>query len=153
MENYALMKKVWTNADFDELDWMGCQIHGMTIVKNRGWCVGDLVFDVDYIVETRWEDGPGQKKWSWIAPATITFKEVNIAWMNSIMCDTISFGWDVLAIDRLGVSFTSDGVDYYKWQIEMENGTILIDALSLEMVIRRKPIKTSKGYLPAAVRG
>lgn len=62
----------WTEADFDSLSWHDNHIHALRFVEGTDGS-GDLVLDIDHIVEWLQREGRFQFR---IIPATLTFHEV-----------------------------------------------------------------------------
>jgi hypothetical protein len=65
--------QVWTEADFDKLSWHDNHIHAIRFVEGPEGA-GDLVLDVDHIVE--WLDGEVGRFQFRVAPVKLTFHEV-----------------------------------------------------------------------------
>jgi hypothetical protein len=64
---------VLTEADFDSTSWHDNHIHGFRFVEGKDG-TGDLILDVDHIVE--WLKGEGSGFRFKVVPATLTFHEV-----------------------------------------------------------------------------
>jgi hypothetical protein len=65
--------RIITDADFDSISWHDNHIHAFRFVEGKDG-TGDLVLDVDHIVE--WLDGGGSGFQFKVVPATLTFHEV-----------------------------------------------------------------------------
>jgi hypothetical protein len=65
--------QVITEADFESTSWHDNHVHGMRFVEGKDGS-GDLVLDIDHIVE--WLKGEGNGFKFKVVPATLTFHEV-----------------------------------------------------------------------------
>jgi hypothetical protein len=68
-----MTSQVWTEADFDRLTWHDNHIHAIRFVEGTDGA-GDLVLDVDHIVE--WLEGEAGGFRFRVVPVTLTFHEV-----------------------------------------------------------------------------
>ena len=65
--------QIWTDAQFDEMSWHDNHVHGLRIVET-GDGEGDLILDVDHIIEWIKSEGTGFQ--FRILPVTLTFHGV-----------------------------------------------------------------------------
>ncbi|MCH2379143.1 MAG: hypothetical protein MK236_06955, partial [Pedosphaera sp.] len=70
-DQYKLEKAVWSTDDFDEMYWHDSTIHALGFTSKT-----DLSFDIDYICHAE-ENGPQEPFSLWVAPATLTFHNVD----------------------------------------------------------------------------
>ena len=68
------MRTVWTEADYENMSWHDCHVHGFEILEGIHG-EGELTLDIDYITE--WRSGANGKYQFVIAPARLTFKGVS----------------------------------------------------------------------------
>ena len=64
----------WTDADFEDMGWHDCTIHGLRFDQD-GEYQSDLVLDLDYIIE--WLQIPGGAYQFQVAPAQLQFQNVD----------------------------------------------------------------------------
>src|SRR4051794_31607780 len=64
----------WTDADFEDMGWHDCTIHGFRFDQD-GEYQNDLVLDLDYIIE--WIETPGCAYQFRVAPAQLRFRNVD----------------------------------------------------------------------------
>lgn len=70
------MDSTWTESDFDSLGWHDIHVHGFRIVEgDRG--VGELVLDIDYILDRIQPESEGGSFRFRIAPAELIFRDVS----------------------------------------------------------------------------
>src|SRR3954467_8504713 len=69
METYTLEKWVWTEADFENMQWHDASIYAMQLT-----C--DLSFDIDYIFKWNEPEAEYFQCTFFVAPCTLTFKQV-----------------------------------------------------------------------------
>ena len=65
-----MKSQIWTDAQFEEMSWHDNHVHGLRIVET-GKGEGDLILDVDHIVE--WLNCEGTGFNFRIVPVTLTF--------------------------------------------------------------------------------
>jgi len=65
--------RVWTEADYEQMSWHDNHIHALRFVEGQDG-TGDLILDLDYILE--WLKGDGGGFRFRIIPVTLTFHEV-----------------------------------------------------------------------------
>lgn len=68
-----MQPQVWTEADFDEMSWHDNHVHGIRFIEGKDG-EGDLILDVDYILEWLKDEGAGFR--FRILPVTLTFHSV-----------------------------------------------------------------------------
>jgi len=70
----SIGKPVWTEADFDQMNWHDANVHGIAFREEAGGA--DLLLDIDYIA--RWiEPVPPSEYFTFlVAPATLVFRDV-----------------------------------------------------------------------------
>lgn len=67
--DYHLEKKVWTDADFEQMGWHDCNIYKIRLTK-------DLELDIDYILQWNKPELEGIPFTFWVAPATLVFTSI-----------------------------------------------------------------------------
>jgi hypothetical protein len=70
MEIYTLEKWIWTEADFDTMGWHDATIYGLKLN-------GELSLDIDYIFKWNEPEVKGFQFTFFIAPCTLTFKDID----------------------------------------------------------------------------
>jgi hypothetical protein len=75
-DSFELEKKIWTESDFDIMDWHDSPVYSLAFYSEASSLTTELMFDIGYIF--KWIDPiPPTRNFSfWIAPATIVFKNV-----------------------------------------------------------------------------
>jgi hypothetical protein len=68
-----MASQVLTEADFDSTSWHDNHVHGIRFVEGKDGS-GDLILDIDHIVE--WQEGEGSGFQFKVVAATLTFHEV-----------------------------------------------------------------------------
>jgi hypothetical protein len=92
----AVVKTVWTDADFGAMDWHDNAIHAVALepVPDHP---GRLLLDLDYIVEWVAPEAPATTLSFWICPATLVFDR---AW--DLTTDIDLRGWSFqLSLDAI----------------------------------------------------
>ncbi len=131
------MKKVVTEADFQDLSWHDCTLWGLAIragaPEENDW-TKQLVLDIDYIVE--WFNKDGKLNFL-VAPATLTFEEVNNRHIQ------IDFE-EIKGVNTLN-EISMDRIEQEKngWTIYLNSprgGVIRFDASGFTRVLESAPI-------------
>lgn len=118
---YKLKKKIWTDADFEQMGWHDCSIYKVRLTE-------DLEFDIDYILKWNKPDMEGLPFTFWVAPATLVFKSIQ----------NLSFDFDI----GLGKAFEIEGIergDGSRWRIITRHGDIQFNSKGYEQYIRQEP--------------
>ena len=85
-----MKSQIWTDAQFEEMSWHDNHVHGLRIVET-GKGEGDLVLDVDHIVE--WLDCEGAGFNFRIVPVNLTFHGVMFPRISlDYAASTVAFG-------------------------------------------------------------
>ena len=141
---------IWTDADFDRMGWHDARIHAMA------WCQdeGELVFDIDYILEWIGSCGPDGAFEFWTAPATLVFAFVTELRIDLRPWPTI----DVLDLQRsaepvehgrLGSSTETT----WRWTLTCHEGEIVLHSTGFTQYLRRGPIRNTTQSLSLSERG
>jgi hypothetical protein len=118
---YQLDKKIWTDANFEEMGW-----HDATIYKIR--LAKDLELDIDYILQWNQPEIENTPFTFWVAPATLVFKNV----MN------LEFEFDTLSEDSFEIA-DIERVQPNEWVIITQQGHIQFKSEGFEQFIRQQP--------------
>ena len=143
----AVAKTVWTDADFDAMDWHDNAIHAVALepVPDHP---GRLLLDLDYIVEWVAPEAPATTLSFWICPATLVFDR---AW--DLTTDIDLRGWSFqLSLDAI----TRSGPDergISDWTLSGDNFTIALSARGFTQYLRRPPIHCPGWFLTVGERG
>jgi hypothetical protein len=124
MESYELEKWNWTEQDFEQMGWHDCPIYAMKFDDQ-------VVFDIDYIFKWNHPDIEGMPFTFWISPATLIFKDVTF-FKSEFEMDFVN-GLEIADISKEATGDTT------QWNIDTQQGILVIHAKSFEQVIRRKP--------------
>jgi hypothetical protein len=122
---YQLEKYLWTDADFPQMGWHDCNIYQLKLEA------GELILDIDYILQWNQPDIEGMPFTFWISPATLVFSGV----------DNVSFdlgkGFDgSLEIDGIELNELEAGKH---WTIITQQGDMQFNATGYQQFIRQEP--------------
>lgn len=141
-DQYKLEKAVWSTDDFDEMYWHDSTIHALGFTSKT-----DLSFDIDYICHAE-ENGPQEPFSLWVAPATLTFHNV----------DDFQIAIDFSRIIRpLGMEI--DGINkptFLKpwWNIYLhDQGEIKFKTSGFTQYFRAEPVMQTSGCFGLIERG
>jgi hypothetical protein len=144
----------WTTADFDDLSWHDCHIHGFRLGEINGERgTAELEFDIDFIVE--WlAQGDSAFRFR-IAPATLTFNDV---FGLRVELDYAAPGagmtpFSIDGIRREPLSYPT-GYTSFRWRLPVSwpTGEITFDSPGFTQVLRREPIVHENQCLTAIQR-
>lgn len=145
-------KKVWTEADFENMGWHDAQLHAVAFADNPDSWTGDLLMDVDYIF--KWHDPtPPDDFFSFhIAPCTLIFKNVFELKLN---LNTGDFNIGPNEIERIQMQKELKeeyNEEVTRWMIHLQTGYITFIADGFTMHVRQEPILTRSQVLTAEQR-
>lgn len=126
------------------MGWHDASVYGMTFLSDASTLSNQLLFDLDYILQ--WIDPvPPDNHFSfWIAPATLLFKNVINLNIDINQEPPNIFDFEIMDIHRLEEFTYPNGGIYWKWQIELSNGSIYFNASGYEQIIRKSPELTTR---------
>jgi hypothetical protein len=122
---YAEEKRIWTDADFDQMGW-----HDNRIYKIR--LTGDLEIDLDYILKWNEPDLEGLPFTFWVAPATLVFKKI----------ENFRFEFDIPFTESFFDCFDIESIEREnskEWTIITRQGTFQFISEGYEQYIREDP--------------
>ena len=138
VQGFTLAKLIWTDADFEQMSWHDCRLHGVAFIDDFDPHLHELRLDIDYIFD--W-----QERGFWISPATLVFETQSF----HIDLPGPSGDW-INAMERTGAG------DSTEWRISLNTGgSIEVRASGFRQYIRRSPIlvATPNQYLETTQRG
>lgn len=143
----TVAKTVWTEADFDAMDWHDNAVHAMALEPGSGH-PGRLLLDLDYIVEWVPAELPATTLSFWICPATLVFDR---AW--DLTADVNLHGWSFQlfldAIERSG----PDERGFFHWTLAGDHFTVRLSAPGFTQYLRRAPVLSPGSWLSVQDRG
>lgn len=124
MEDFSVEKWVYTQDDFDNLDWHDSLIRAFAFSRH-------LMFDLDFILKRR--PSPDSPMKYWVAPSTCVFKNVFALKIHT----EVEYGGrlQISEIERLDLA-----PDYWSWTIRTVHGHIEFLSGKFEQFIRTQPI-------------
>ncbi len=122
--SYNLTKKVWNDADFDQMIWHDCTIYKVRLTE-------DLEMDIDYILQWNEPEMQGFPFTYWVSPATLVFKKIR----------NFRFEFDAtlqepIEIEDIEREETKQGT---KWTIITQQGDAEFFCEGYEQFIRQDP--------------
>ena len=145
MERFTPPKLIWTEADFEQMSWHDCRLHGIGIVDDFNPHQHELRLDIDYIFQWRGFGNHAEQTGFWISPATLVFEP------EHFRIDLPGAGGDwIIGVERSDKGEASD------WLISFNTGgSITVRARGFRQYIRRSPIfvATPDQYLETTQRG
>lgn len=124
MEKYILEKRIWSEADFDEMGWHDSHIYKLRLSEN-------LELDIDYILKWNQPDIEGLPFTFWVAPATLVFSNV-----SNLQFEMEAIFEDVFEIDDIELD-KSNGK--FQFAIVTQRGDIEFEADGFTQWIRQEP--------------
>ena len=146
------MVVIWTEDDYDSLDWHDVHVHAFRIVGGEHGA-GELWFDLDYIVE--WlcsNDGSCRFR---VAPAVLVFREAtSLRVAVDYEGPTAALGpFSLDSIERETRSYGA-GVETNRWMLRVNwpIGEITFESPGFEQRLTGAEIETDSQYLEASQR-
>jgi hypothetical protein len=146
-KQFKLDKHIWTEADFDSMNWHDNPIHAMTFSENF-----ELLLDIDYIFEWVLK---GKKYLFWISPCTLVFENVYDLTFD-IGPTTPRLTIDFLTKENPQRPKNSEYIKRdteFDWTIEMQEGTIGFKSVGFKQYVRALPKLLATQKLVLAERG
>ncbi|HKO42782.1 MAG TPA: hypothetical protein VJU84_05805 [Pyrinomonadaceae bacterium] len=149
-EKYELKKWLWTEADFEQMEWHDVRIHALAFHPDAY----ELAFDIDYIFE--WIHPAPETTYFkfWVAPATLVFENV-----NELRIDLEPhLSLDLKEIERAepqkpkNTDYIDRDVEWY-WKLDTHSGEISLRSVGYKQYIRQEPVLTQGQVLDAEARG
>ncbi len=128
MANFELIKRIWTEKDFEQMGWHDATVYGLRLNN-------DFELDIDYILQWNEPDLEGFRFTFWVAPATLAFKNVrNLEFEVEINPANLPINAiEISDIDRSRKGPTSH------WTIITQQGDFEFDSGGYEQFIRQEP--------------
>lgn len=150
-ENTYNIQRVWTELDFEQMEWHDCRIYGFASYPESF----EVAFDIDYICEWIMPIAPATHYEFRTAPATLVFWNV-----RDLVID-IDSGDATLDIDSIkrtlvGVPINSKFIDRqeeWEWSLELGYGQIKLHSVGYHLYLRQIPKIRRKQRLDLKERG
>jgi len=143
-----LKKKIWTDSDFDEMNWQNCLIYAVAFYP----ATYEVSFDIDYVFYTEKHDGCDR---FWMSPATLVFSNVNDL---EFSIESWNGGLQIASMERTAIGkprnleYINRDIEWL-WLIDCEEGEIKLKSVGFNQYIRRPPILTEGQSLSLEERG
>lgn len=130
---YKLDKSIFTEIDFDKMQWHDNPIHAITFGDNF-----ELLLDIDYIFEWIIK---GNKYVFWISPCTLVFENVYDLIFNigpttpGLTIDYITKGNPQKPTNAEHINRDLE----FDWTIEAHEGSISFKSIGYKQFVRQKP--------------
>ena len=141
---------------FEDYCWHDNAIHGFHIVEGDDGCSGDLVLDIDFILEWLQPEGDDNAFGFKVAPANLTFHEVtDLVVSVDYAASTAAFQpMTIHEIHREVVTYPN-GHSSFNWKVEINwprNSFISFRSSGFTQVLRAEPIVSGAQYLSPSQR-
>jgi hypothetical protein len=146
-EAYVLEKVLFTEADFESMDWHDVHVHAIAFGPNAY----EFSFDIDYLF--RWLDPlPGKKYYrNWIGPATLVFENV----YDASFATAAYAGLTILSVNRKDekTSRVNPALTDWLWVLDCVEGEVTFRATGYRQFARKPAILLSMQRLTLEQRG
>ncbi len=156
---YLPQKGLWTQDDYEQMNWHDVKIHAMGTVKTEYefYHESDLVLDIDYIFEWVPEPPHSITFQFWVAPCTLVFQNPeNFKWEFHQPQDFL-LEYEIYALELLAKhpKPMAHYPDYctYDWKMDLQGGTMTLTSTGLQQFVRRPPILCESQSLTSKERG
>ncbi len=144
---FHLEKSVWSEADFDSMNWHDSPIHALSYNDRF-----ELLFDIDYLFKWVLK---GKKYAFWLSPCTLIFENVYDLEFGTGPAHA-DFTIDVIARENPQKPRNSEFINRdieFDWTIGMQEAAIRFKAVGFRLFVRRSPQLLSTQKLPLDERG
>lgn len=147
---------VATLDEFSGFNWHDNAIHGIRIVEGEDGCSGDLVLDIDFIVEWLQPEGGAKSFRFRVAPTDLTFHQTTdlVICIDYASCSGAFQPMTIHQIHRESITYPS-GHPAFAWKIELNwpsNGFISFHSPGFTQTVRTSPVETDAQCLSLAQR-
>lgn len=145
---YHLEKTIWTDADFELMNWHDCPIHAFSFNDNF-----ELLLDIDYIF--KWVQPKKSKRYFnfWIAPCTLVFENVyDIGFESDHKQPIIDYIEKSNPQRAKNSEFIGRDAEY-DWDIVMISSEMNFKSVGFKQYVRRNPIISFNQRLTTKERG
>lgn len=136
---YSPEKWVWTDADFDRMNWHDNKIHAFHLAYEAENYLSELILDIDFILQ--WTRTDNQGVLFWVAPATLVFHEA----------ESVNFHFDLN--NMLEITINAFEHSNGNWIVDCFDGAIEVAARGFTQYIRQPPMLMSQQILTLDQRG
>jgi hypothetical protein len=144
---------VTTTDDFDGFQWHDNAIHGIRVEEGDDGCLGQLILNIDFIVE--WLASTDNTFSFRIAPADLAFHGVSdlIISVNYAAATAAVQPMMIHQIHRESMTHPN-GYSEYSWKVEINwpSGFISFKANGYTQTLRQEPVTSGAQYLSPAER-
>jgi len=145
-EEFTLEKALWTEADFEQMNWHDCPVHALSFNKDN-----QLLLDIDYIF--KWVLMKNKKNFKfWISPCTLVFENVYNIVLESdntqVIIDNIS---KENSQRPKNAEYINKDLEH-DWIIETTGGEISFTSVGFKQYVRQAPVLTAMQELDLAIR-
>lgn len=143
-------------AHYEDYSWHDNAIHGLRIAEGTDGCSGELILDIDYIIEWLPPQSEENAFGFRIAPANLTFREVTDLVISIDYASSTAALQPMMIheIHREAVSY-STGYSSFAWRVEINwpsNSFISFHSPDFTQVLRAEPIVSGAQYLSPSQR-
>jgi len=134
MQSYSLEKRIWSDADFEEMGWHDATLWSMVANPETF----EFLLDLDYIF--KWVDPePGETYYKfWVASVTMVFENVHSVNIN---IDSTHGSIEVSDLHRERPCPTPNGkLTQHTYRFECQEGEITLMATGFKMIVRTQPV-------------
>jgi hypothetical protein len=125
MADFELIKRIWTDKDFEQMGWHDATVYGLRLNN-------DLELDIDYILQWNQPDVEGFTFTFWVAPATLVFKNIKNLKLE------VEINPDKSPIEISDIERTRKGRTSH-WIINTHQGNFEFDSDGYVQFIRQAP--------------
>lgn len=141
---------------FEDYSWHDNAIHGLRIVEGDDGCSGDLILDIDFIVEWLPPQGDNNAFEFKVAPADLTFHEATdlVVSVDYASSTAALQPMTIHEIHREVISYLN-GHSSFAWKIEVNwprNSFISFRSSGFTQVLKAEPIVSGAQYLSPSQR-
>ncbi len=154
IENYFLEKSIWTEADFEVMNWHDNLIYGFSFsVPDDEFWESNFIIDIDYVFKWVKPKPPQQSFSFWVSPCTLVFKNAYDLLINIDTKGSYSQSQEIGGLYLLEKYEQEKNKWSYKWKIDLQEGFIELQSYGYKQFVRQKPIFTPSLKLTKEQRG
>jgi hypothetical protein len=149
-ENFNLQKFIWTEEDFEQMNWREARVYAFAFLPQRA----EFLLDIDYVLQRIYQPENADSQRFFVAAATLVFESVGDLRIELEPNDEI----EIINIERSThrKSKNSELINRkteWKWIIKTNQGDIAFRAVGYKQHFKGMPIFSREQALDLDLRG
>lgn len=151
MGNIKLNKVIWTENEFDLMDWHDSYIHAIAFERNY-----EFILDIDYIFSWIKPSDNNNQFGFFISPCTLVFENVHDLKLDIQISEPFKLQISNITLSNpqrpINADYINREVEYY-WTISTQQGDITLKSVGFKQYVRGNPKIQHSQFIDLIERG